>query len=90
VQALIASGMLLTSLMGAVGGTVYGEARHRTLSEVEADAISHLMDYVAYKMHATRDWVEDVLLAQFNVRSLADLRARHYDDVIEYLLHLVH
>jgi len=89
-QALIASGMLLSSLMGVAVGETIGSTQTRVLSVAEADAISNLMDYVAYKMNASRDWVEDVVLAEFNVRSLDELCARHYDEVIEYLLHLVH
>lgn len=89
-QALIASGLLLSTLMAAAVGETVGEARARPLNVAEADAISHLMDYVAFKMNASRDWVEEVILAEFKVRSLAELRAKHYDAVIDYLLHLVH
>lgn len=89
-QALIASGLLLSTLMAAAVGESIGEARARPLNVAEADAISHLMDYVAFKMNASRDWVEEVVLGQFRVQSLAELRAKHYDAVIDYLLQLVH
>ena len=89
-QALIASGLLLSTLMSVAVGEAIGAARARPLTVNEANAISHLMDYVAYKMHAPRDWVEEVVLAEFDVQSLAQLQAKQYDNVVEYLLQLVH
>ncbi|MGE3770949.1 MAG: hypothetical protein AB7G06_08385 [Bdellovibrionales bacterium] len=89
-QAIIASGLLLSTLMGVAVGDLYSGVHARPLTMIEADAIINLMDYVAYKMGTSRDWVEEVIMAQFGVKSLADLKGRQYDDVVEYLLALVH
>jgi hypothetical protein len=89
-QALIASGLLLSTLMSAAVGEAIGATRARPLTVSEANAISYLMDYVAYKMHAPRDWVEEVVMAEFDIQSLAQLQAKQYDNVVEYLLQLVH
>lgn len=89
-QALIASGLLLSSLVGAMAGNTYGQIQARPLTVAEAEAIMSLMDYVALRMNASRDWVEDVLLAHFDVGGLNQIKASQYDEVIEYLVHIVH
>lgn len=89
-QALLASGLLLSTLVGAMAGNTYGVAHTRPLTTAEAEAISGLMDYVALKMNASRDWVEDVVLAHFDVGGLNQIQASQYDEVIEYLVHIVH
>lgn len=89
-QALIASGLLLSSLVSGMAGNSYGAARARPLTSEEAGAIMSLMDYVAEKMNASRDWVEEALLAHFRVGGLTQLRASHYDEVVDYLVRFVH
>lgn len=89
-QALLASGLLLSTLVGAMAGNTYGVAQARPLTTAEAEAISSLMDYVALKMKASRDWVEDVVLAHFDVGGLNEIQASQYDEVVEYLVHIVH
>lgn len=89
-QALITSGLLLSTLVGAMAGNAYGTAQARPLTGAEAEAIMSLMDYVALKMGASRDWVEDVVLAHFSVGGLNEIKASQYDAVIEYLVHIVH
>lgn len=89
-QAVIASGLLLSSLVSAMAGNAYGTMQARPLTVGEAEAIMSLMDYVALKMNASRDWVEDVVLAHFNVGALNEIKASQYDEVIDYLIHIVH
>lgn len=89
-QAMVAGGLLLSSLMGAVAGNAYGIAQARPLSMAQAEALVNLMDYVANKMNTSRDWVEAVLLAHFKIGGLNELSASQYDDVIMYLVQIVH
>lgn len=89
-QAILASGLLLSSLVSGIAGNSYGMAHARPLTSAEANAIMNLMDYVALKMNASRDWVEDVVLAHFGVGGLNQIQANQYDEVIEYLVQIVH
>lgn len=87
-HALVAGGILLSSLMSALTAQAYLPPFNRPLSAAEAEAVSNLVDYVAARTGAERAWLVKVVCVQLETESLNDLRASQYSEVIDYLLQL--
>ncbi len=64
------------------------ESYEKTLNNVEFQAMSGMVAYVAYTQDVSEETVREILTAHYNIAEVKALPSRLYQDAIEYLVDL--